>query len=181
MHGEASPGAPLRARLTGSVPRSLRLDVDVEVGPGERLALVGPNGAGKTSVLRLLAGLDRAAPGSSVTSGRTVLVGDRVHVRAGDRRLPMTFAEPRLFPTMTALDNLVFGAARSGRSQAATTRLRALAALDALGLGHLVGRRAGEALERTVGSPRGPADCAHPSCRRAPRRTLLVARHRGRR
>lgn len=144
MPGEASAGAPLRVRLTGSVPRSLRLDVGVEVGPGERLALVGSNGAGKTSVLRLLAGLDRAAPGSSVTSGRTVLVGDRVHVRADERRLPMTFAEPRLFPTMTVLDNLVFGAARSGRSQAATTRLRALAALDALGLGHLVGRRAGE-------------------------------------
>ena len=96
MPGEASAGAPLRVRLTGSVPRSLRLDVDVEVGPGERLALVGSNGAGKTSVLRLLAGLDRAAPGSSVTSGRTVLVGDRVHVRANERRLPMTFAE--IFP-----------------------------------------------------------------------------------
>ncbi|WP_250291762.1 ABC-F family ATP-binding cassette domain-containing protein [Frankia sp. CiP1_Cm_nod1] len=44
--------------------RNLFDDLDLVVGPAERVGLVGPNGAGKSSLLRILAGLDAPAAGS---------------------------------------------------------------------------------------------------------------------
>jgi len=47
-------------------------DVDVDVGPGECLAIVGPSGSGKTSLLALLAGLAAPSAGSVLVDGRPV-------------------------------------------------------------------------------------------------------------
>jgi len=44
-------------------------DVDLEIGAGERIALVGPNGSGKSTLLRLLAGLLRPRAGSVELGG----------------------------------------------------------------------------------------------------------------
>ena len=44
--------------------RTVVAGVDLDVAPGERLALVGPNGAGKSTLLRVLAGMDTPAAGS---------------------------------------------------------------------------------------------------------------------
>jgi iron complex transport system ATP-binding protein len=50
--------------------RSLVRGVDLEVAPGERLAIVGPNGAGKTSLLRLLFGKLWPSEGLITIDGR---------------------------------------------------------------------------------------------------------------
>ncbi|BDA84621.1 iron ABC transporter [Aureimonas sp. SA4125] len=50
--------------------RPILQEVDLEVAPGERLAIVGPNGAGKTSLLRLLFGKVRPSKGSISIDGR---------------------------------------------------------------------------------------------------------------
>ncbi len=44
--------------------RNLFDDLDLVIGPAERVGLVGPNGAGKSSLLRILAGTDAPAAGS---------------------------------------------------------------------------------------------------------------------
>ncbi len=46
--------------------------IDLDVWPGEFLALVGPNGAGKTSLIKCLAGLHRAWRGEIVLAGRNL-------------------------------------------------------------------------------------------------------------
>ena len=51
----------LSVRLRQRTP--IPLDVELQCGPGELLALVGPSGSGKTSVLRAIAGLMPIAEG----------------------------------------------------------------------------------------------------------------------
>lgn len=127
--------------LTGSLNKSLPLDVELAVEPGHRVALIGPNGAGKTTVMRILAGLETPMPGSTITVGDTVLVSDRVNLPTHERRTPTTFAEPRLFPGLTVLDNLVFGTMR-GKRPNAQARERARIAAGELGITSLLDRKA---------------------------------------
>jgi sulfonate transport system ATP-binding protein len=87
--------------------------VDLEVRKGEFVALLGPSGTGKTTLLRILAGLDRADGGEvAVAAARSVV-----------------FQEPRLVPALKVWRNVVIGHPRS-----AASRKLAAAALDEVGL-----------------------------------------------
>jgi zinc/manganese transport system ATP-binding protein len=50
--------------------RSLFEHLDLEVAPGEFLAVLGPNGSGKTTLLRILLGLTRLSAGTAEVNGR---------------------------------------------------------------------------------------------------------------
>jgi ABC-type sugar transport system ATPase subunit len=79
------------------------VDLDLAVADGELLVLVGPSGSGKTSVLRLIAGLERAETGS-------IRIGDRVvdRVPPGSRDVAMVFQDYPLYPHLTVRRNLAF-------------------------------------------------------------------------
>jgi len=95
--------------------REVLRSIDLELRPGEFVALLGRSGSGKSTLLRALAGLDPEASG-------TILVPERRSV---------VFQDPRLLPWATVLDNVVLG--QSGRDAAARGR----AALEEVGLtGH---------------------------------------------
>ena len=69
--------------------------LDLDIAPGEFVALIGRSGTGKSTLLRALAGLDR-----DVTGYGQIIVPDAVSV---------VFQDSRLLPWKRILDNVVFG------------------------------------------------------------------------
>ncbi|MGG5818070.1 ABC transporter ATP-binding protein [Falsiroseomonas sp. HW251] len=78
--------------------------VDLDVTPGEMLALLGPSGCGKTTTLRMVAGLIEPTGGDVLIGGRSVL-----GVPAHRRDLGMLFQAYGLFPHLTVARNVAFG------------------------------------------------------------------------
>ena len=109
----------------------LRLDVAVEVAPGECLALAGPSGAGKSSVLRVVAGLLKPQKGRVTCGGRTWLDRTRgIDLPPEERRCGYVFQDYALFPHLTAWQNVAYGLPRAER------RRRAHELLERFGLAH---------------------------------------------
>ncbi|GIH23684.1 ABC transporter ATP-binding protein [Acrocarpospora phusangensis] len=107
---------------------NFRLDLDLEVAPGEVVALLGPNGAGKTTALRLLAGLTR------LTEGHITLDDQPLHDLPVEKRpIGMVFQDYLLFPHLSALDNVAFGLRCQGTGKAESRR-RAFEWLARVGL-----------------------------------------------
>src|SRR4051812_44801071 len=79
-------------------------DIDLEVRPGEFLALLGPSGCGKTTTLRMIAGFDEPTEGEIEIDGRS-MVGIPPH----KRNVNTVFQQYALFPHMSVLDNVAYG------------------------------------------------------------------------
>jgi sulfonate transport system ATP-binding protein len=92
--------------------RAVLRGVDLQVAPGEFVAIVGRSGCGKSTLLRLLAGLEAPDAG-------TVTVGGPGHNDARDA-VRVMFQDARLLPWKRVLDNVALGLPRDGAEQAAT-------------------------------------------------------------
>ena len=83
-------------------------NVDIEINEGEIFGLIGPNGAGKTTLFNCITGVYRPTEGSVIFQGAPI-TGKRpdqiVHIG-----ICRTFQQIRLFPNMTALENVLVGA-----------------------------------------------------------------------
>ena len=79
-------------------------DIDLEVQPGEFLALLGPSGCGKTTTLRMIAGFDEPTEGEIEIGGQSA-----VGVPPNKRDVNTVFQAYALFPHMTVLDNVAYG------------------------------------------------------------------------
>ena len=120
---------------------TFELDVALDVAAGEIVAILGPNGAGKTTLLRALAGL------TALTTGRVSLAGQVFDDPSADVFLPpeqrpvgFVFQNYRLFPHLSALDNVAF-AARSRGTRRSAARAAARPWLERLDLAGLANRR----------------------------------------
>lgn len=120
-----------------------RLDVELTVASAETLVVVGANGAGKTTLLRTIAGLLPIDEGTIAADGVVLDDGGRIAVIPEARSVGYVFQDQRLFPHLSALDNVAFGL-RAGGSSAAESRARARSELDAFGVGDCAHRRPGD-------------------------------------
>ena len=113
------------------------VDVRLEIGSAECVALVGPNGAGKSTVVEALAGLLRTRHGE-------VLLGDRDLTRVPPHRRGVGLVAQRadLFPHLSVAGNVAYGPRASG-SGSREARHRSSAALAAVGVAGLADRAPG--------------------------------------
>ena len=121
--------------------RDFDLDVEINVRPGEVLALLGENGSGKSTVLNLLAGLLTPDEGEITLNGRILFSGaDNRSVPPEERNIGYVFQNYALFPHMSAFENVAFGLKRrkigAGEIQVLVSRM-----LEELGIGHLISER----------------------------------------
>jgi putative spermidine/putrescine transport system ATP-binding protein len=107
--------------------------LDLEVTPGELLALLGPSGCGKTTALRLLGGFDRPDAGRVHVGGKDV-----TDLPANRRDMGMVFQAYSLFPNMDARRNVQFGL-RMRKIGAAQRQARAEEVLGLVGLADHMG------------------------------------------
>lgn len=87
--------------------------VSLSVEPGEVVTLLGANGAGKSTTLRAISGLLRPAAGHVLFDGRPIdLLAPEAIVKLGIAHVP---EGRRLFPGLTARENIMLGASNRGR------------------------------------------------------------------
>ena len=119
-------------------------DVDLVIEAGERLALVAPNGAGKSTLLRAVAGLVEPAAGTVELSGSPIGSLDRWAVA---RRLAVVRQLPSL-PFSTTVEEVValgrLPHEHPVRGLRPADKAAIAAAIDRVGVGHLLGRDARE-------------------------------------
>jgi NitT/TauT family transport system ATP-binding protein len=80
--------------------------VELDVKPGEFIALLGPSGCGKSTLLNLVAGFEKASAGSLTVDGKAV---DKPGPDRG-----VVFQEAALFPWLSVWENVVFGPKTQG-------------------------------------------------------------------
>ncbi len=114
----------------GAEPAVLR-GVELEVAAGTLSAVLGLSGCGKTTLLRLIAGLDRAERGA-ISLGSATLDDGRVFVSPEHRRIGYVPQEGALFPHMTVEGNVGFGLSRAERRGRAVGDLLEMVGLSAL-------------------------------------------------
>jgi branched-chain amino acid transport system ATP-binding protein len=88
-------------------------DVSMQMHRGEILAVIGPNGAGKTSLFNSLTGVYTPQEGRIMLSGRpgdkpVSVIGEKTHI-INHLGVARTFQNIRLFPALTALENVKVG------------------------------------------------------------------------
>lgn len=132
---KAYPGTP---PVTALHPTWLRIDA------GDQLAIVGASGSGKSTLLSLLGTLDDPSDGSVLVDGRE-LGGMREAERSAIRasRISFVFQQFHLLPAVSAMGNVASGLLYTGLSSKERHE-RAIATLEAVGLGHRLRNRPGE-------------------------------------
>jgi ABC-type sugar transport system ATPase subunit len=132
-------------------------DLDLDVAPGERLAILGPSGSGKTTLLRVVAGLEHPDDGQVLLDDRDV-----TDLPPEARGVGMVTQDATLLPHLDVHDNLAFPL-RLRRASPEEVRDRVDAEARAFGLRGILGRR-----PRTLAEgQRHEAALAHSLVRRA--------------
>ncbi len=118
----------------GSLATRALSDIDLEIAPGEYVAVAGPSGCGKTTLLSLLGLLDRPSQGTYLLHGRATAqlsAGERARIR--NRQIGFIFQSFNLIGDLSVGDNvalpLKYGGVRRGER-----RRRAAEALDRVGM-----------------------------------------------
>ena len=114
-------------------------EIDLEVAPGETVAVMGPSGCGKSTLLHLLGGLERPTGGEIHLAGQRIdRMGERALARLRRDGVGFVFQAFHLMDELTAVENVEVPALLAGRSPRAARAL-ALGLLERVGLADRAG------------------------------------------
>lgn len=106
-----------RSYETGGGTVHALVDIDLAVDRGEFVVVLGPSGCGKTTLLNLIGALDSPTSGRVVVAGRDLAAAGRSELfRYRRETVSFVFQTFNLFPGLTALENVRFGADVAGRT-----------------------------------------------------------------
>jgi putative ABC transport system ATP-binding protein len=126
-------GVSRRYRV-GDVTVTALEQVDLHVDEAAFVVILGPSGSGKTTLLNLIGALDVATEGRVRVAGHDVTAASRTE-RARLRRQTVSFIFQsfNLFPGLTAVENVQFGADVAGRPDARDVAVETLAQVGLAG------------------------------------------------
>src|SRR5690606_3616562 len=115
----------------GATRHEVLSGIDLDVAPGELVALLGPSGSGKSTLLNIIAGLDEADSGTVEVNGHDLGgMSERGRTLLRRRDIGFVFQFLNLVPTLTVLENVLLPLELTGRRDAGV----ALALLERVGL-----------------------------------------------
>jgi lipoprotein-releasing system ATP-binding protein len=118
--------------------------LNLQVEPGERVALVGESGAGKSTLLHLLGGLDRPTEGKIFFDDRDITSFSEPEMAAfRNREIGFVWQTHYLLPEFTAAENVMMPLLIRGVSRS-EAMMPAMSMLEEVGLKDRAGHRAGE-------------------------------------
>jgi lipoprotein-releasing system ATP-binding protein len=118
--------------------------VNLNIGMGERVAIMGASGSGKSTLLHLLGGLEKASGGEVVLDGvnvNKVSAGKLAKLR--NKSLGFIYQSHHLLGEFTVLENVAMPLLIGGES-VKQARVRASELLQRVGLGHRIEHKPGE-------------------------------------
>ncbi len=143
-----------RSFTEGKLSVSVLQGADIQIYPGERVAVVGASGSGKSTLLHLLGGLDLPTAGSVTICGKEISkLSDAARGRLRNECLGFVYQFHHLLPEFTALENVAMPLLLAGQS-IEDAQEKAAHLLERVGLGarleHKPGEMSGGERQRTA-------------------------------
>ncbi len=109
--------------------------INLDVEPGEVIAIIGKSGSGKSTLLRCINGLENINDGSISVAGAQLLPDD-LHLKALRLKVGMIFQQFNLFPHLSAGRNVMLSQMVVKKVSKSDAEAMARRMLDRVGLGH---------------------------------------------
>ena len=118
--------------------------IDLEIMPGEKIAVIGPSGSGKTTIIRMLMTLEQPTSGKIIVDGKylwhmekngKLVPANEKHLREVRGDIGMVFQHFNLFPHMTILENCMTAPIQVQKEDKASAKKRSIEMLEKVGLG----------------------------------------------
>jgi lipoprotein-releasing system ATP-binding protein len=119
-------------------------DVNLQISPGEMVAIIGASGSGKSTLLHLLGGLDRPSSGEVIVAGENLSqLNEQAKSRLRNSSLGFVYQFHHLLPEFSALENVCMPLLIRGLKTTETVR-RSKEMIDLVGLSARLEHRVGE-------------------------------------
>ncbi|APG88964.1 amino acid ABC transporter ATP-binding protein [Sinorhizobium americanum] len=109
--------------------------IDLDVEPGEVIAIIGKSGSGKSTLLRCINGLETISDGS-ISVGGAQLLDDEAHLKALRLKVGMIFQQFNLFPHLTVGGNVMLSQMVVKKTPKPAAEAMARKMLERVGLDH---------------------------------------------
>lgn len=118
--------------------------INLNIMPGEKVAVIGPSGSGKTTIIRMLMTLEQPTSGHIIVDGQylwhmekdgDLVPANEKHLRQVRGNIGMVFQHFNLFPHMTILENCMTAPVYVQKEDKKSARKRSIEMLEKVGLG----------------------------------------------